>query len=655
MNSLQQTITSHVLTLQEVHNKKYQFYIPSYQRPYTWTEDDVEKLFNDIYQSMISEEPHYFIGTVISAKDPKNANSFELIDGQQRTTTLMLIALAFKKAGVKVKLVELAVLNQEPRLHFAIREPVRQLLGAWAKLQDFVHPNEVEIKDNFYLKPLAVALNVLTKLLQKLPEKRQKELGDYIYKNVQWVNNVVPHEMDLNRLFASMNTTGVQLEQADLLKSKLLKKIKTDKPIYDAIWQASAHLDNYFERNVRQLFPKADWNALTIKDLAQFNRQVFCPRYRTKAEESSKQGLSIKELVNSINSLHESDNAQQIEEANTDVIDDEVIYCRSIVSFPLLLIHAYRCFCALQEYEDIEPRLNADRLLEIFEPLTELDEDDIKGFIEYLWQVRYQFDLWVVKWVEHVDQGEKHLQLTTQTRSKTNGKYYINRTPKAVSALSMLQSVRNFTGERSAQYWLTPFLAQLINQKESTENQVLKILERIDNELSLSKNTQKEASFEQAGGWELNIIPWSEQEAMLKEPKGTRFEHYWFQKLEYILWKHADITKDSKLKTYRIVSRNSIEHVYPQNEEYLGELDEDHLHAFGNLVLLSPSENSTYSNQAVKKKKVDFERKPHYDSLKLKAIFELMGKGEWDEKGIEKHQKQMLKMMESHYAETIKE
>lgn len=74
--------------------------------------------------------------------------------------------------------------------------------------------------------------------------------------------------MDLNRLFATMNTAGIQLEQADILKAKLFKHIHTDKAQYDAMWVACEHLENYFERNVRKVFPNADWYHIEPEHLA---------------------------------------------------------------------------------------------------------------------------------------------------------------------------------------------------------------------------------------------------------------------------------------------------------------------------------------------------------------------------------------------------
>jgi hypothetical protein len=79
-------------------------------------------------------------------------------------------------------------------------------------------------------------------------------------------------------------------------------------------------------------------------------------------------------------------------------------------------------------------------------------------------------------------------------------------------------------------------------------------------------------------------------------------------------------------------------------------LERDFLNAFGNLVLLSPGENSSYSNQAVKKKLVDFEAKPQYDSLKLKAMFKLLKEqNDWQEDQIKQHQKEMLSTLAMHY------
>ncbi|HGP5435320.1 TPA: HNH endonuclease family protein, partial [Vibrio cholerae O1] len=477
-------------------------------------------------------------------------------------------------------------------------------------------------------------------------------MGDYLYRQVQWVNNIVPTQMDLNRLFATMNTAGIQLEQADILKAKLFKHIHTDKAQYDAMWVACEHLENYFERNVRKVFPNADWYHIEPEHLASFDAERFAAKDETSEALS---GLSIAELASQVKASSIPDNTEQ-EKFETYDLDVETVYCRPIIKFPLLLIHAYRVYLALNDHNDIEPRLHSDRLLEIFDPLINGDEQSVKLFIETLWQVRYQFDRWVVKWVERDDATDAQLGLTYQSRSKSNDTYYINRTQKELTDIVLLQSVRNFTGERSAQYWLTPFLSGLIRSSIKQDSVALELLENIDNKMSLSVDTQKEASFALAEGIEPNCQSWQSQSTYFAKSLGTSFEHYWFQKLEYLIWKKMKASESSlpseelnKFKKYRITSKNSVEHVHPQNDEYNSRLDCETLNSFGNLVLLSPGENSSYSNQDVDKKRIDFERKSHFDALKLREIFGVKGQGLWGKQQIDNHLEDMMAVFAQHY------
>jgi len=424
-------------------------------------------------------------------------------------------------------------------------------------------------------------------------------------------------------------------------------------------------MENYFERNVRKVFPNAKWNDIKAEHLAFFDETLFV---KNASSTTQKQGLTIMQLAEQLKASTETsckedegckpDNEQ---DAGTYDLETETVYCRPIISFPLLLIHAYRIYLANRAVElgegtnDIIPRVHADKLLETFEPLTNASEDKVKEFIKTLWQVRYQFDRWVVKWVERDDNDDEQLRLTYLTRSESSGKWYINRSQKELNELVMLQSVRNFTGERSAQYWITPFIAGLIKGNITEDAQAIALLEKIDNDLSMASEseTQKTASFKQAKQQQPEVDSWQAKVSYFAQARGTSFEHYWFQKLEYVLWKKEPDRQLEQFKKYRITAKNSVEHVYPQREEHQNVLERDFLDAFGNLVLLSPGENSSYSNQAVKKKWVDFEAKPQYDSLKLKAMFKLLKEqNDWQKEQIKQHQKEMLTALAEHYGYT---
>ncbi|WP_289097229.1 DUF262 domain-containing HNH endonuclease family protein [uncultured Pseudoalteromonas sp.] len=661
----QHHVETQVLTLNYIQTNQYQFSIPSYQRPYVWPDEAVLKLFNDINDARLAEEPIYFIGTVLTSVELDEGGNgiYELIDGQQRTTTLMLIALAFKIAKVDSAIADIAAFKRQPRLQFTIRDQVQHLLGSLAGLDDYVFPGLEAIGENPYLKRIYAALQVLEQQVKALKNEERILLGDYIFENVQWVNNIVPSQMDLNRLFATMNTTGIQLEQADILKSKLLKQVSKDKALFDAMWLACEHMENYFERNVRKVFPNAPWDRIESEHLACFKEELFVKD--ESASKRAKQSLTIMQLAEQLNSTTVSgsegnqDNKSNIELGDVAYdLDTETVYCRPIIGFPLLLIHAYRIYLANRAVElgdgtnDVAPRVHADKLLETFEPLITASENEVKEFIKTLWQVRYQFDRWVVKWVERDDSDDEQLRLTNISQSDSNGKRYINRTQKEINELVMLQSVRNFTGERSAQYWITPFIAGLIKDNITQDAQAIALLEKIDNDLSLAakSETQKTASFKLAKQHQPEVYSWLAYENYFAKPRGTSFEHYWFQKLEYILWKQESDRQRQQFKNYRITAKNSVEHVYPQHEEYQNMLERDFLDAFGNLVLLSPGENSSYSNQAVKKKLVDFEAKLQYDSLKLKAMFKILNEQkDWQEAQIKEHQKDMLSALAKHY------
>lgn len=649
-------VKTEVLTLETVGTRDMGFVIPSYQRPYVWRDEDVIKLFDDIREAYVVGEQQYFIGSVLSAvRNEGESRVYELIDGQQRTTTLMLLSLAFRAAGVETPLAKVSTLGEKPRLTFEIREAVGNLLGSYAGLERMARPGPEAIKHDAYLTHLDANLRVLKQQVDGLRDTKDFSLeafADYIYGKVSWVNNIVPESMDLNRLFASMNTAGIQLEPVDLLKAKLFRKITTEKPLYSAMWQACEHMENYFERNLRQLFTHAHWHAIEYKHLNTYSDSLFQRRAGDiEGAQGETSGKTLLHLLDEVESGEAPDNTEQKEQEDAqDGIEDETVYCQSIVSFELLLIHTLRIFCARKKWPDIAARIKASNLMGCFECLLEEDETTVKAFIELLWQVRYQFDTWVVKWVEHDDSEDPQLRLTNINRSSSSGKYYINRSARELGNLVQLQAVRNFSGDRSAHYWLTALLAQLVDKPEMDFDQVLAELEKLDNQLSLTTETQKEASFKIARGRVPSTESWGSIEAYLNSAKGTGFEHYWFQKLEYLLWKQGD-QSDEKLKRYRITSKNSVEHVHPQKEEYQSTLEGKYLDDFGNLVLLSPGENSSYSNQTVGKKREDFKGKPRYDSLKLKAIFEVYDEagGKWGEEQIAKHQKRMTALLENHY------
>ncbi|NMQ04220.1 DUF262 domain-containing protein [Candidatus Accumulibacter phosphatis] len=78
------------LSIAEIYNgDKATYEVPIYQRNYAWEKDEISALIQDVYDSFTSRKPTYFIGTLVSFH--KGDQVYEVIDGQQRLTTINLV------------------------------------------------------------------------------------------------------------------------------------------------------------------------------------------------------------------------------------------------------------------------------------------------------------------------------------------------------------------------------------------------------------------------------------------------------------------------------------------------------------------------------------------------------------------------------------
>ena len=84
-------ITGHEYPLSKIFSSDFDFQIPPYQRPYAWTEVEASELFDDLYDSYKGNQiEDYFLGSIVLIKE-ENKPYAEVIDGQQRLTTLTIL------------------------------------------------------------------------------------------------------------------------------------------------------------------------------------------------------------------------------------------------------------------------------------------------------------------------------------------------------------------------------------------------------------------------------------------------------------------------------------------------------------------------------------------------------------------------------------
>jgi len=674
---MQRMFETEIINLKWLVDNNIYFSIPSYQRPYVWQEEQIIRLLNDCYTAYIQNKP-YYVGTILTAKGDGQE---QLIDGQQRFITFWLTAVSLKNQDLLNESslekfifygedVDKDEENKLLRINFEIREQVKKFFRELLE-----HPEEIsqkyeteEVEEKPYLRNIVKAVPAIEGALKNLVDtykendnenrediykRRMKEFAKYLYTKVKMVKNTPPPNIDLNKLFTTINNTGIQLEQTDIVKANLLKKVSCDKWIYSKIWECCENMDDYFERNLQKVFTETDWNNIEPHDFQEYNENIF--KLVSDKDEENETMDNIKNIIEQIEQDEQTDenkNSMQNEDLDTDEVN-----CRSILNFGQLLLHTYRIYLLREEESDFEESFHTNNLISIFKQLEIRNEDKIKDFFKLLWKVRYLFDAYIVKWVEHFSYDTEYLELTKVQKQKED---FQRNVIEEKSEQLMLQSMLYFTGDYLRQYWITPYLKYLLDWHEDKKEarptteptDHLSELEKIDNLMSLSKLSDKEISYK---FWDRDIDLKKDFnfENDLRKPHGTLFRHYWFQKLEYILWKELKNDwqdNDEKFKAYRITNRNSVEHVYPQNPKIVNRIDEEYLHSFGNLVLLNVSQNSEYSAKSVGEKMEKFKKRNVYESLKLYYIFkEYDSNNDWNKELIQKHREEMIDLLKKHY------
>lgn len=264
--------------------------------------------------------------------------------------------------------------------------------------------------------------------------------------------------------------------------------------------------------------------------------------------------LSLKSILDSEESFASVDEQEEIDDYNSDRV-------RSIITFPMLLQHVLRIHLAHDGRDDIDKVLDKD-LISIFEKHWlngSPNADEIKEYIKLLWEIRYLFDKHIIKWVE-VDKGEVHsirrLRINKSSVGNKNYMTLMRETTDAEPAFAMLQSMLYHSQQMTTHYWLTPLLSYLWYEGAKSAHVYLKYLDNyllcaFDN-APLIERTRKFLDNFWCSDDELDV-----KEA-LDEDLGTKFSHYWFYKLEYILWEQKKDEMGNNWKAFRMTAKTPL-------------------------------------------------------------------------------------------------
>lgn len=226
-------------------DRKADFLIPDYQRPYAWSEDQCQTLWDDLFMFAIPDEDYakfddneeYFLGSIVTYKNKHNREEcMEVIDGQQRLTTLMLILRAFYDKF------ELMKDNDSRQIRRRIEECI------W-KTDAFGNADKSKLKINSevatdndkeefleLLRTGRVERKSKSQYLvnyqffqKKIEEFQQGYASCFPYLPARMLNNCIllPIEAESQdtalRIFSTLNDRGLPLADADIFKAQFYK------------------------------------------------------------------------------------------------------------------------------------------------------------------------------------------------------------------------------------------------------------------------------------------------------------------------------------------------------------------------------------------------------------------------------------------------
>ena len=577
--------------------------IPLYQRNFAWTYDEIEQLLNDVADAVQENRDNYYIGTLVVNKEN---DIFKIIDGQQRTTALNLIALALKH---EFGFDRLKAVN----LTFPARKKSNK------NIQDLFSKKKIlEGDENELTRGYGHARDALKKVLE---ERRldPQSFVDYLFENVIIFRSILPEDLDLNLYFERFNSRGEQLEAHEILKAQMMAKFGTDQEMaqkFARIWDACAEFDKpvikTFQIRSRPKNTDEEGEKIFGKEFTNFKLESVFEKIRVKKIEQRSLLDAITQTKYESSSL--VNNGADISNYTT------------VIDFPTFLLQVF----FIMEGND-ETTFDDKKLLKIFE-IERRDREWVQQFGQLLLTMKHIFDTLIVKNVQLENETEwqiKRGQYDTYQRNENRGWKYVrinfqkNTFDNLNKNIILLQSMFavTFAANRDSR-WLYEILQFLFNHIEELNQTEF---------ASLFKDFLEKMAVRYA------------EERLFTEDKSIKkygaIPVYAFNFVDYVLWKNREELKkdyDIEFGDFKFAYRRSIEHWYPQNpngHDGESQLPAEFLHSFGNLCIITDSQNSRFGNSYPEAKLEQWEREGifHRQSLKLQMMANITSKkNRWD-------------------------
>lgn len=633
------------------------YLVPMYQRNYAWGEGEINQLIQDVLDYQQSKpDQTYYIGTLVVFE--RKDGSFEVIDGQQRFTTLTLLVFALKRLAGKHPSIDMNWYH-EPNLNFESRQKSTDTFASLIQGVALEH-----LKTDDYNLDVINGYALLEKGLLALGDKLEN-FCSYLFNNVEIARVSVPKDTDLNHYFEVMNNRGEQLEKHEVVKARLMSILNNIEDLQERtqhilllskVWDATANMERYVQYGFspderHNLFGKDDWGQFTP---ASYIELVAC--LKNVATKNNGQTNSISLSFNDIL-------AKPPQSSSSAYITFAPERFNSVINFSNFLLHVLRVLTK----KDIA--LDDKRLLEQFDKyLKDNSENNItavKDFVFALLKCKYLFDQYIIK--REFSDGKDKWSLKKLHFYNRESQSYINTfndneeldsedgfEGNNRQILMLLSALHVSTPTLVYKHWLNGALFHLFSMDKVTPRLYLQKLENLARQFVYARFLSVEAAdYYDMIYQNVGYAPFepTNQHAVARLRYGAIENNLVFNYLDYLLWcDGVQNARDDVITQFEFTFRSSVEHFYPQHPlDGHRVLAENDLHHFGNLCLISHSKNSKLSNLLPTAKRDHFKAAisdKSIDTLKLYEMIKLMNSAkEWTETQIATHEQAMLTVL----------
>ena len=568
------------LAIEKILNEDNTYIIPIYQRNYEWEQPQIERLIRDI--NSIGKNERYYLGTLVTFK--REDGSYELVDGQQRHTTLNLIkAVLDKKTSFNLKFQARSECDQF----------FRELSEATKGLPQI--PKTQNLKQG-----VEIIESVLNDIEDKEAFRKKFFEQTYIFRTE------LPKETELNHYFEIMNNRGEQLEKHEILKALLMNVLKDDKDreVFAQIWEACSFMGNYIWNNG---LPK----ELLEKEEFSFDDIVSSLR-KDKSSKNNQPQTIVALLEKGVETLPEE--FKQGEESKT-------YDYRSVLEFPTFLLYVYHLI-----NPDKKISFDDKKLLETFK-----DYKDAETFIVALLKYRIYFDKYIIK----------NSVLTNEKESNWGIRGY------EFEKEGVITKIHYVTSSNDQKDWLLRLLEENVKEK-NLYSVLKSELEKEIKDISLSEVSFWSVSTKIFYYFEYMLwvvyYDYVRGEDKIDSPEAIKsitnrikevrdhFKKFYFRQLS----SKEHLLPQNKISSIKVDESITLE----KQEEERAQI----LHVCGNRCLISSSENSSAGKEHPEYKKKSFNNNT---SLKRLMMFETFSKEkEWNTQEIKQHQEEMEALLE---------